>query len=235
MSSLKAPKSAPRTGGGKRPELEAGTYPGRLVQVIDLGLQPQRPFQGQPKPPKHCIMTTYELSDEFMLNEDGEPDEERPLWVSEDLPMNPLTSDLAKSTKRYEALDPDHYYEGDWSELLGQAVNITIVINKKGDKVYQNIVSTAPMRAKDKARIPELKNEPKVFALSDPDMETFLSFPEWLQEKIKGNLEYAGSKLEQMLAKGGAKPQEQEEEEDEPKQKPKKAPKDEEGDDDGDW
>lgn len=232
MSSLKAPKPAPRTGGGKRPELEAGTYPGRLVQVIDLGLQPQRPHQGQPKPPKHQIMTTYELSDEFMLNEDGEPDEERPLWVREDLPMYPLTSDLAKSTKRYEALDPDHYYEGDWSELLGQAVNITIVINKKGDKVYQNIVSTAPMRAKDKARIPELKNEPKVFALSDPDMDVFRSLPEWLQDKIKSNLEFAGSPLEKLLRGGGEK---EEEQEDEPKQKPKKAPKVEEDNDDGDW
>src|SRR5690554_4919011 len=110
--------------------------------------------------------------------------------------MNPLTSDLAKSTKRYKALDPDLHHDGDWSAVVSEAVNITIVINKVGDKEYQNIVSTAPMRAKDKARMPELKNEPKVFALSDPDMDVFLSLPEWLQEKIKGNLEFAGSPLE---------------------------------------
>lgn len=232
MSSLKAPKNLPRTGGGQRPSLEAGTYPARLVQVIDLGLQPQRPYQGQPKPPKHCIQTTYELVDEFMLDENGEPDESRPLWVYEDLPMNPLTSDLAKSTKRYEALDPDHNHEGDWSELIGEAVNVTIVINKKGDKEYQNIASTATMRAKDKDRIPELKNESKIFALSDPDIDVFRSLPEWLQDKIKSNLEFAGSPLEKLL-KGGV--EKEEEQEDEPKQKPKKAPKVEEDDDDEDW
>src|SRR5690554_3948291 len=232
MSSLKAPKSAPRTGGGKRTELEAGTYPGRLVQVIDFDFQPTRPFQVHAKPPDHCIMTSYDLADECILDENGEPDEERPLWISEDLPMNPPTSDLAESTKRYKALDPDLHHDGDWSAVVSEAVNITIVINKVGDKEYQNIVSTAPMRAKDKARMPELKNEPKVFALSDPDLETFLSFPEWLQEKIKGNLEFAGSPLEKLLKGGGEK---EEEQEDEPKQKPKKAPKVEEDDDDEDW
>ena len=230
MSSLKAPKSNGGGNGGQRPELEAGTYPARLVQVIDLGLQPQRPYQGQPKAPKHCIMTTYELNDEFMLDENGEVDEDRPLWVSEDLPMNPLTSDLAKSTKRYTALDPDHIHEGDWSEVVGEAVNVTIVLNKSGDRVYQNVASTAPMRAKDKARLAELKNEPKIFALSDPDLKVFLSLPEWIQEKIKGNLEFAGSPLEKLLKRGG-----EDSGEEEGPSKPKKAPKQEEDSDDEDW
>lgn len=230
MSSLKAPKSGNGGGsGGQRPELEAGTYPGRLVQVIDLGLQPQRPYQGQPKPPKHCIMTTYELNDEFMLDDNGEVDEDRPLWVGEDLPMNPLTSDLAKSTKRYLALDPEQHHEGDWSEVIAEAVNITIVLNKSGDRVYQNIASTAPMRTKDKDRMAPLKNEPKIFALSDPDLSVFTSLPEWIQEKIKSNLEYAGSKLEKLLEGG---PEKEKKVEEKPKEKPKAKPKAEEGDDD---
>lgn len=233
MSGLKAPKKASGGNNGKRPELESGTYPARLVQVIDLGLQPQRPYQGQPKPPKHCIMTTYELNDEFMLDEEGEPDEDRPLWVGEDLPMNPLNSDLAKSTKRYLALDPDQNHEGDWTAVIGEAVNVTIVLNPSGDRVYQNIASTAVMRAKDKARLAPLKNEPKVFDLSEPDLSVFTSLPEWIQDKIKSNLEYAGSKLEKLLSGGGA-PEEQEEDE-APKEKPKKAPKEKEEDEDENW
>lgn len=231
MSGLKAPKKGSGgNGGGQRPELDAGTYPARLVQVIDLGLQPQRPYQGQPKPPKHCIMTTYELNDEFMLDENGEADEDKPLWVSEDLPMNPLSSDLAKSTKRYLALDPDENHEGDWSAVISEAVNVTIVLNTSGDRVYQNIASTSVMRAKDKARLEPLKNEPKVFDLSEPDLAVFTSLPEWVQEKIKSNLEFKGSKLEALLG-GGA----QGGEEEKPKAKPKKAPKNDEGDDDEDW
>src|SRR3546814_6949836 len=38
--------------------LPAGTYPARLVQVVDLGLQPQRPYQGQEKSPAQEIMQT---------------------------------------------------------------------------------------------------------------------------------------------------------------------------------
>lgn len=228
MSSLKAPKAGNGGSGGQRPELEAGTYPARLVQVIDLGLQPQRPYQGQPKPPKHCIMTTYELNDEFMLDDEGNVDEDRPLWVGEDLPMNPLTSDLAKSTKRYLALDPEQHHEGDWSAVVGEAVNVTIVLNKSGERVYQNIASTAPMRAKDKDRMAPLKNEPKIFALSDPDLSVFTSLPEWIQEKIKSNLEYAGSELEKLLGGEGDKGEEK------PKAKPEAKPKAEESDDD-DW
>ena len=34
--------------------IEPGVYPARLVQLFDLGLQPQRPFQGKDKPPAQC-------------------------------------------------------------------------------------------------------------------------------------------------------------------------------------
>jgi hypothetical protein len=38
--------------------------------------------------------------------------------------------------------------------------------------------------------------------LDEPDLEIFESLPEWLQDKIKGNLNYAGSALQAAL--GGA-------------------------------
>ena len=50
--------------------LEANNYPARVVQVIDLGLQAQRPYQGKDKPPAYEIMLTYELGTEFMRDED---------------------------------------------------------------------------------------------------------------------------------------------------------------------
>lgn len=230
MSGLKAPKTG-SSSNNKRPEIEAGTYPARLVQVIDLGLQPQRPYKNEPKPPKHCLMTTYELSDEFMIGEDGEPDENLPLWVSEEIPLNPLTSDLANSTKRYLALDSDCDHEGDWTQVVGAPVNITIVLNESGGRVYQNITSSSPMRAKDKARLPELKNEPKLFDLSNPDLNVFTSLPEWLQDKIKSNLEFGGSLLERMLNKGPV--EEDKDEEEQPKPKKKAVEKEE--DEDEDW
>ena len=46
-------KNAGNGGGKERIEqdvIEAGTYPARLVQLLDMGLQPQNAYQGTPKP-----------------------------------------------------------------------------------------------------------------------------------------------------------------------------------------
>ena len=75
--SLNASK-VPSGGGAKFDPLDPGTYPARLVQVVDLGLQPQKPYNGKEKPPVHMIHTTYEFVDEFMLDDEGQPDETKP-------------------------------------------------------------------------------------------------------------------------------------------------------------
>ena len=98
--------------------IEAGTYPARVAQVIDMGLQPQRPYQGQEKPPVQEILITYELLDEFCLDEKGEEIEDKPRWVSETIPFHNLEVDLAKSTKRYKALDPEMEFDGDFTQLV---------------------------------------------------------------------------------------------------------------------
>lgn len=190
------------TGGPKAPLIAAGAYPGRLQGVIDCGLQPQE-YKGESKAPKTELWTTYELSDEFMPDEDGNPNEEKPRWFSEFLPLNNLDSDLANSTKRYYALDPNEEADGDWSQLIGKPVTIAIVV--KGE--YNNIGGTGAMRPKEASKLPELVNASRVFSMDDPDVEVFLSLPNFVQDKIKGGLEYEGSKLEILLKdhKTGAK------------------------------
>lgn len=197
--SLNAKKAKPVGNKPKQPLIEAGTYPGRLVQLIDLGVQPQRPYQGKEKPPVHMISTTYEFSDEFILDENGEPDESKPRWLSEDLPFYSLDQDRAKSTQRYKALDPTEAMDGEWPELLGSPVMITVGVYGDGDNQRNCILSTSTVRSKQAATMPELKNKPKVFLLDEPDVEVFLSLPQWMQEKIKGNLHYQGSALQKAL------------------------------------
>ena len=186
------------------PVMDAGTYPARLVQLIDLGVQPQDPYNGQEKPPVHMIYTTYEFLDEFMPGDDGKPDESKPRWLSEKLPFYNLDQDKAKSTLRYKALDPNLDHEGDWTQLIGAPCLVTVVeqTTKSGPnagRVYNKIGGTTAMRAKDVAKAPELVNEPKLFSLDDPDISVFQSLPDWLQDIVKGNLEYKGSKLEKTL------------------------------------
>ena len=205
-------KSSNAPSGSKPQEpIEPGSYPARLVQIIDLGLQPQM-FEKEEKPPKNEIMTTYELADEFMKDEDGNDIEDKPRWVSETFTLNSLNSDRAKSTARYYALDPDSKYDGDWSKLLETPATVTIV-NKAGSgknkgKVYNNIATVSAMRPKDAVRLPELKNPAKFFDLDAPDVDLFLSLPDFIQKKIREGLEFNGSKLDELLQNHKGKPAE---------------------------
>ena len=193
----------------KQPDMEPGTYPVRLVQVIDMGIQPQRAYKGEPKPPTHTIRLTYEFVDSFMVDDKGEDILDKPRWISEEIPLRAYIAELAKSTQRAKALDPEEVHKGDFPALLGAPANCTITVDKKGDKTYVNIKGLAPMRARDIAKCPELVNPAVVFDLDDPDLDVFQKFPEWLREKIKGNLKYEGSKLQKLLGGEAPKPKEQ--------------------------
>lgn len=189
--------------GPKQPNIEPGAYPARLVQLIDFGLQPQRPFQGQEKSPAYEIGLTYELLDEFMLDEDGNEIEDKPRWISETLSVFGLNSERAKSTQRYLALDPEMEYDGDFLALIGTPCMVTIVNNKgSNDKVYDNVANVSGMRAKEARNAAPLVNSPRIVNLDSEDTETFLSMPDWIQDKIKESLEWESTKLYKALQGG---------------------------------
>jgi hypothetical protein len=231
--------------GPEQPALDSGSYPARTVQIIDLGVQPQRPFKGEEKPPAHEVMLTYEFADEFMLDEAGEEIVDKPRWLSETFPLRSLDADLATSTKRYKALDPKEDFGGDFTQLIDIPCTVLVVQNagtgKNVGKVYTNIQSLSAMRPRDAAKAPELINPPKVFVLDEPDMEVFLSLPQWLQDKIKGNLDFDGSALQEALEGPQGKPKANTQPNPKaiPKkspQKPVEEPEDDEGEPtDGDW
>lgn len=185
--------------GTKQPILEVGTVPARLVRVIDLGVQARPAFNGQEKPPAHMVDFTYELLDVFMVDKDGKELEDKPRWISEQFAIRHPSADLATSTKRAKALDPENKFDYDLTKFIGQPCMVTIGHKQFKGKTYANVIGVTPMRAKDAEKAPPLKNEPVVFSLDEPDLETFLKFPEWLQEKIKSNLEFNGSKLQALL------------------------------------
>lgn len=191
-------------GGGMKIEpMEGGTYPGYVVQIVDLGLQARPDFQGEKKDPVQQLHITYEMADEFLKDEDGQEQKDKPRWVSEYFPLYNLKSEKAKSTHRYKALDPTEVHGGDWSKLLGTPCFVTIVQNPKKGRVYENVAAVASMREKDAARFDGPVHEPKAFDLDNPDMEVFLSLPKWVQELVKNNLNYEGSALQKLVKSGG--------------------------------
>jgi hypothetical protein len=180
-----------------------GTHEARLVQVITLGLQPQRPYKGEEKKPCYELMVTYELCDNFMVDEEGNILEDKPRWVSETFPHYPRSADRSKASKRMVALDPDNLYDGDWSQMIGTACSVTIVHNQgKGihaGKTYANIGQVSNIPAKFANMVPELINEPVLFDTEEPDMGIWEKLPDWIKDKIKNNLEFKGSKLESLI------------------------------------
>lgn len=191
-------KEAPK--GGNFQPIEAGNYIARLVQVVDLGVQAQRPYKGEAKPPVQEVMLTYELCSEFLKDEDGNDIEDKPRWISERMPFHSMQADRAKSTARIKALDPSNQFNGDLAKMVGRAVTVTVVQSpskKDPTKIYSNVGNVTP--AMKGIPVPELVNPSKVFDLTEPDLEIFGSLPDWIQETIKENLEYNGSKLEQLV------------------------------------
>lgn len=187
--------------------VKIGNHAARVVQVIDLGLQTQRPHLGVAKPPKQRIQLTYELSHEFIKDENGEPVEDKPRWLSEDFNFSSLKAELGTSTKRYFAIDPEQIVGGDFTKLGGMPCTVGVVHNKGTGKhegrIFDNIGTVTGPTAMPGYNQPELLNPVKVFTLDEPDMEVFGQLPEFLQKKIKANLEFKGSALD--IALGGVK------------------------------
>jgi len=199
-------KNAPGGSGGgskvKQPLIEVGGYPARVVQIIDLGLQPQS-YLGETKAPCREINVTYELVDEFCIDERGEVQEDKPRWLSERFTLKNLKAEKAKSTLRYNAIDPNGKFDGDFTALIGQPCIVNVVHNagsgKNAGQVYNNVGSISSVRPKDADKIAPLVNEAVVFLTDDPDIEVFNALPEFMREIIKNNLEYQGSVLQTAL------------------------------------
>lgn len=179
--------------------IEVGSYPVRVVRILDLGLQAGQEFEGRMKPNANKVDFTYELLDCFMKDKDGNFDESKPRWISEDFPLHRPDADLAKSTKRAKAIDPTNSCDFDLTKMLGLPCMVTVGHRVSKGKTYDKVLDVAPMRASQAAAAPALKNEPILFLLDEPNMEVFNKLPPFMQDRIKGNLEFNGSKLQAAL------------------------------------
>lgn len=185
----------------QQPNLEPGGYPARVARIYDLGVQNQRPYKGDPKPPCHEIMLVQELVDAFMVNDKGEEQDDKPRWITQRFKIYPLTVENANSTALYKALDPKLVHEGDWAKLVGAPSTATIVNNYVAatQKTYDNISNLTAVRPKEAASMEGLKNEGFFFSLEDPNIEYWEKIPTFVQDIIKANINFKGSKLEALL------------------------------------
>ena len=192
--------NAAKAAGGSGPKAEPlapDNYMARIVIIADLGVQEQRPYKGQEKPPVQEILVTYELVTEFMKDEDGNDDEERPRWITERFPLYNLKADKAKSTRRYLALDPKMEHQGDFTALLGAPCLVTVVNNERDGRVYNNVGNISA--ALKGIPVPELVNEPVLFDFDEPSQDAWDRMPDWMNDVIQESLSYKGSKVQAMV------------------------------------
>lgn len=203
LNASKLPQGNKNQNRVQQDEIDIGNFPSRLVQVLDIGRHAKDEWDETTKSYKPSgpilphIMLTYELTTEFMKDESGEDIEDKPRWISETWPFYNLNNDKATTTKRYVAFDPKKVDDGDWAKQVGKPCTLTIVHTAKGRAKIGGV--TPPMKGFD---VPELKNPPKLFDLDEPDMEIFGSLPQWVQDKIKSNVDFIGSPLEAALTGG---------------------------------
>jgi len=183
-------KNIKSTGGKKAPLLPPAMYPSRIAQILDLGIQERSPYNGTPKSPCNQMWVTYELVDEFMPDDDGNEDKEKPRWISERLNVFSMDVENAKSTKRMLSIDPAGAFDGDWSRVLDLPVLLQIVNRESKGIMYENVGGVTPtMKGQVVA---ELVNPPKLFDFDNPSQEVFDSLPDFLKDIINKGVDDNG-------------------------------------------
>ena len=166
-----------------------GTHVARLLGIIDIGLRPPFVYEGKDIQPEYKLELVYELVNSNL--EDG-----RPHVVSEEV-TNKLSREGAKLetklTKRIAALNGDMR---DPRSMLNQACIVTVK-QKEGGWAKIDSVGGVP----EGLPVKPLVNPTFFFDLEDPNLELFNSFPEFRRNKIMDNLEFVGSKLQELIDK----------------------------------
>lgn len=187
-------------GGSSIPRVEDGTYPARLVSLIDLGVQKRDPYQGQEKKPCNQVIFTFELPTEKVEIEG----EEKPRILGKT--YNVFNSSNAVLPKVIKALDPtDELSNGgeNAGNLVGQACMVEIGSTESGKAKITNVSQV--MKG---FTVPEANLDLLVFDYDEPSLEVYNALPQWIQERLRESLDFDGSGLQKLLSEAQTEPSE---------------------------
>lgn len=145
-----------------------GTFPARLTQVIDLGVQ-ETAYGDKPQAILGFELVTESIPEtdkNFILSK----------FVTKTLARNSALRDiiLAITGKDPKSVDlKDH---------LGSSCLVTVVHKVSGDSVYANIASVTSVPKK--MEVPQAKGPLLAYDLDFPDASVYESLPDWIRRKI---------------------------------------------------
>lgn len=191
-------------GGGERPE--DGTYPGRFVQIVDVGEHEQTDFQTGEGTGKFAreLFFAYELPTE-RIEVNGE---DKPKWISERLKFS--LNEKSKLTARLSALagkKPAKTIE----DLLGNPCMVEIGSTKNGNAKITNV-----SKLMKGVSVGDLENDARAFDMDEPDMDIWDTLPDFIKKMIKDARNFPNSAIEQKLIERGEDVEQEEKEEAEP-------------------
>jgi len=169
-----------------------GMHLARCYRVIDLGTQ-QSEYQGQTKH-QHKTMIQWEVHSE---DEDGNPlktERGEPMSISKTYTVSlgenaALRRDLVAWRGREFTKEELRGFE--LKNILGAWCMLSVVASERNGKTYTNVAAVMPVPPNvKKMGLPEAHNEAQIFMISDPDMELFETFSNFLQEKIAASPEW---------------------------------------------
>ena len=168
-------------GSAERQLPTSGPHLARLIQLIDLGMQPG--FQGKME---HKIMLTHELTDDILV--DG-PAKGKPLIISHEFTLS--VKPMANLRKKFlDVLFPEKFADTkgevqiDLETLLGLGLQVNIIHKANAQhagKKTAKIVSVAPLRKTDV--VPEPVNPVLLIDIHNSPAEVVAKLPKWIQRK----------------------------------------------------
>lgn len=175
------------TGSGKKSNgrIEDGTYGARIQGLVDLGLQ-KTEWKGETKE-NYKVFITFEFPTERVEVEGVS----RPRWLSKEYTIS--THEKSALYGLLKAADPDgkatnkgRHVKG----LLGLPVMVEVGSTESGNAKVVNVIK--PMKG---MAVGELENPTTFFDLDKIDFKVWEKLPTWLQDKIKGGVDFDASIL----------------------------------------
>ena len=168
------------------PEIKAGSYMGRVVQVIGLGTQSNTTQEGEVKEIDQVMITVEFPTLRMKIGED-----DKPRWLNKryKVSMHEASSMVKQLVPLLENIDKD-----DLRDLINVPVMCTIGKTKTGNP---KIVAIGA--AIDGVEVGELENETSAFDFDDPNFDEFLKLRKWQQALIMEAVNYDGSSLQQLI------------------------------------
>jgi hypothetical protein len=171
----------------------AGMHLARCYRIIDVGTQKSE-FEGNVKF-LHKIKLVWEVHGN---DEDGNPivtEKGEPMIVTKDYTLSwaeKATLRLDLQSWRGKPFSDEEQRRFDLKALLDKwcMVNVTHKAKKKGNGVYSNVTAVTPVPSALKASLPKGHNPCKVFQISEPDMELFDTFSDYLKKQIQESPEW---------------------------------------------